>query len=108
MHFVNTNDVLISQKLKTFKSILDVLLYQKRENLSDARTTSYLVALGITTLVGRVFTVQAFKAIKRALTNPFIYRDSPVVKFALYLLSTGELTASEFLTLQDKKFKKRK
>lgn len=106
MLILNMHDPLTNFKISHFKKILDVLKFQRTEKFTNARTVSYLNALGISTLSGKRFTVPALKAIKKNLANPFIYKNTVIVRLALFLLSTNELTADEMLLLQERRYKK--
>ncbi len=106
MHVINIFDPLTHYKINHFKKILEILHYQRVEKLSNEKTVSFLNALNIATLAGNRFTLAALKAIKKNLANPTIYKDTVVVRFALFLLSTKELTADEMLLLQEPRYKK--
>lgn len=103
---INISDPLTSFKINHFKKILEILQYQRIEKLSNEKTVSYLNALSIGTLTGAKFTVAALKAIKKSLANPFTYKETTAVKFALFLISTKELTIEQMLLLQEPRYKK--
>lgn len=106
MFALNMHDPLTNYKITHFKKILEVLKFQRIEKFSNEKTVSYLNALSISTLSGRRFTVAALKAIKKCLANPSLYRESVVVRFALFLLSTKELSADDMLLLQEPRYRK--
>ena len=95
-------------RINHFAKIVQFLLYQKEERLTDARLVSLLNANGITTTANNLWTVDSLKKLKQRLSDPFTYGKTSIVQTMLYLISTGRFTFEQYLLLQSKKFQDQK
>ncbi|MBC3860945.1 hypothetical protein H8K32_02440 [Undibacterium jejuense] len=91
-------------KLNHFARIIEFLLYQKNEKLTNPQLVSLLNSNGISSLSGNTWTEDALKQLKKRLMNPFENAKTSVVQMALYLISTGKLSFENYLLLQSKRY----